>query len=207
MLDQVENMDDLRMMFDRTIVQYKGDPVYIESLASAGKKQYKAECYFIATGQRLWLPFNEQDFNLKPVRTGYVNIKGFALFIYRQPYRRYKQGLHVDNMKINDRVDIGNVEQYEVGRYNHAYELLQGLRVKELYNTFKNIYPSLVDAMEQFEDGAHSVAFDRQFAVDKFFRIHFKGNIVGKVSPKTNKITFNPDNKHLSFALRKDYEM
>lgn len=207
MLEQIDTIEDIRMMFDHTIIQYKGDPVYVESILPAGKREYKAECYFIATGQRLMLPFNEKDFNLKPVRTGYVNLKGFALFLCRQPYRKYKQGLHVENIKTAERMDLGDVDQYTVTRFRHSHELVQTLRTKELYNTFKNIYPSLSDAIEQFEDGAHSVAFDRQFAVDKFFRIHFKGQVVGKVHHKSHKISFSKENSHLAFALRKDYEV
>ena len=199
------SLADLEMMFKSTLIRQKDEPVFIESL-SQNNGITKAELYYLSNGDCKWVVFDEDNYNFKPVRLGYVNLRGFAIYLYRRPLRRYKQGLHYEclGQVPNRRNDWSQNENI---RLMECQKLVQKLHNKELVNTIKGYYPSLSDALAMFEDMACEVAFDRQFSIDKMNKIRYKGNVVGGYSTKQKQIVFNDGFEYLNKALRKNYEI
>lgn len=185
-------IQDLRTMFQHTLVRYSNNPVMITHI-SADKK---ADCLFIGNNEEQTIPLEDAKFNFKPVSLGYVNIQGYCFYVSRTTRRQYKQGLSVDNVKFKL-----NGEELKADRQHAAYERVKGLSCKALHNTIKNVYPSLQGAIEMFEDEAEEVAFDRQFAVNKRGNLYYKGELVGNVNLQTHEINFPPEFEYLRKAL------
>jgi len=198
------SLDDLKMMFAKTIIRYKEFPVFVEDVAISRDEKVMLELYSLSTGECKWYPFNEEDYNFKPVRLGYLNLRGFSYYLYRKPVRKYKQGLALESLAI---VDSGYhfLDNEERGRSQKVYKSIKELHSKELVATIKGYYPSLKDALTMFEDMACEVAFDRQFSIDRKMNIFYKGCPVGCY--EDGKISFNKGQEYLSNALRKNYEI
>lgn len=185
-------IQDLRTMFQHTLVRYNSNPVMISHIG--GDK--RADCFFIGNNEEQTIPLDDVKFNFKPVSLGYVNVQGYCFYTSRTTRRQYKQGLSVDNVKIKI-----NGGELRADRQHAAFERLRGLTCKGLHNTVKSIYPSLQNAIEMFEDEVEEVAFDRQFAINKLGLLYYKAENVGIVNLKTLRIEFTPEYEFLRKAL------
>lgn len=190
-IEEIE-LHDLRQMFQNSLVRYNTEPVMIGHV-SAG---FRADCVFIGNNEEQVLDLRDEKFDFKPVNTGYVNLQGYSFFITRLPRRQWKQGLSKDNVEIKY-----NLPYADDGRFEKAYHRVVNLDCKPLYNTIKNIYPSLAQAVESFEDNNVEIAFDRQFCVNKNGMLFYKGSEVGKVDLNTLKIEFKKEFHFLEKAL------
>lgn len=185
------SLADQRQMFQGSLVRYDGEPVVIQNISHGGL----VDCLFIGNNSEKALVLYDKLFDFKPVNTGYVNIQGYTFFVSRTTRRQFKQGLSRDNVNIKYNVAYGNE------RHNSAFERLMSLSCKPLYNTIKNIYPKLEQAVESFEDNVVEAAFDRQFSVNSNGSLFYKAKEVGQVKLDTLKIDFYPDYEYLRNAL------
>lgn len=185
-------IQDLRTMFQNTLVRYNNNPVMITHI----NNNKKADCVFIGNNDEQTIPLDDEKFNFKPVSLGYVNIQGYCVYLSRTTRRQYKQGLCIDNAKF--KLNGGDLQ---ADRQHAAYERVKQLTCKAIHNTVKNVYPSLQNAIEMFEDEAHEVAFDRQFSVNKYGRLYYKAEPVGDVNLQTHEIVFPPEFEYLRKAL------
>lgn len=186
------SLADQKQMFQNSLVRYGTEPVWIHHIGD----RCLADCLFIGNNEDKVLDLRDEAFNFKPVNTGYVNIQGYSFFVTRMPHRQWKQGLSIDNVNIRY-----NHPYNDNGRFQNAYNRVKELTCKPLYNTIKNIYPSLEQVVESFEDNVVEGAFDRQFAVNNLGWLFYKGEQSGLVDLKTLKITFNPGMEFLEKAL------
>jgi len=199
------SLQDLQMMFLNTLIRYKGLPVLVENIIQEKKtKEVKVELYHLTTNEFSLITFNEEEFNFKPVRLGYINHRGFAIYIYRQPYRKFKQGLNRECMVYVDSEMLYLDGNHQLRR-NQSVDDVFALWVNSLCNTIDSKYPSLKEAIIKIKDGAMEVAFDRQFAICHQNYIRYKGKIVGAY--QKDHIEFKPGFEFLKNALRKDYEI
>lgn len=199
------SIEDLNMIFKDSLIRHKGIPVIVKSINRAERNILKAEYFNIVTLDYYWDTFNEEDCDFKPVRLGYVNHRGFALYIFRRPVRRFKQGLSSENMGYVRTDAKMNLDRDGLLRFRSASEDVMGLQAKGIYNTINNVYPSLKDAISMFEDQAYEVAFDRQFSIFRDMSILYKGKLVGVYDTYHDLIKFKPGFEYLEKALRKGY--
>lgn len=185
------SLADQRQMFQGSLVRYDGEPVVIQNISYGGL----VDCLFIGNNSEKALVLYDKLFDFKPVNTGYVNMQGYTFFVSRTTRRQFKQGLSMDNVNIKCNLAYGNE------RHNSAFERLMSLRCKPLYNTIKNIYPKLEQAVESFEDNVVEAAFDRQFSVNANGTLFYKAKEVGQVRLDTLQIDFYPDYEYLRNAL------
>lgn len=186
------SLADQRQMFQNCLVLYNTDPVWIGHIGDG----CRADCTFIGNNEERVLDLRDEKFDFTPVNTGYVNLQGYSFFLSRTTRRQWKQGLSPDNVSIKYNVMYG-----DNGRFEGAYHRLKGLNCRPIYNTVKNIYPTLEQAIESFEDMVREVAFDRQFSVNYLGQLYYKGSLVGAVNLINAKIKFFENFKHLEKAL------
>jgi len=199
------SLQDLQMMFLSTLIRYKELPVLVENIFQDKKnKVMKIELYHLTSNEYSIVDFNEKEFNFKPIRLGYVNHRGFAVYIYRQPYRKFKQGLHKECL-IYVESEMLSLLNDQVVRRNQSVDDVLSLWTNDLCNTIISIYPSLKEAIIKLNDGALEVAFDRQFAICNQNYIRYKGKIVGTY--QKDHIEFKQGFEFLKDAIRKDYEI
>lgn len=134
-----------------TVVLRNGRPIYVHGIVG----NFEAVCLempFLAREVRVPLA----DLDYRNLRLGYVNYQGEALYLRRQPTRRYKQGLNSENVVI---------PPMKPGKKASWGTLTKDAGV---IDNLSGAYPTLPEAIRMLRSGKHiSVAFDRNFAVEK----------------------------------------
>jgi hypothetical protein len=107
-------------------------------------------------------PLNSENWNWKPVPLGYVNTGPQAVYVFRRPIRKWKQGLHRDNMGVGNRADLAPI------RLRHA----DILRSRELGRCIQRDYPSFEDASKAVMEGdargkVASRSFHPEFSLER----------------------------------------
>lgn len=192
------SLHDFRMMFDGTLVRYSGDPVFIHNIEG----DLKAECLFIGNQEYKHINIRDQKFDFQPVSLGYVNVRGQAIYVSRNPLRKFKQGLHPECLNLVATPDDFDSEE----RYSDVNRQVKSLKAKCLYNTVKRIFPSLEDVIASFEDKVKVGAFDRQFALRNDGLLRYRGNKVGNVNLDNGVIRLDRNKDFLQSALGNKYE-
>lgn len=181
---------DLRQMFDKSIVTYDTHPIFIHHV----NDDKSVDVSSLGNNKEARLHLSDEKFDFTPVSLGYVNVQGSCFYLTRVPRRQWKQGLHHDNVEIKYH-EAGYPEDR---RWMSAYNRIKELSCKPLYNTIKNIYPTLEEAVNLLQED-REVAFDRQFAINKDFIIFYKAQAVGYYND--GEIVFNANKEFLRKAL------
>lgn len=185
------SVDDLKVMFQSSVVRYGGVPVYVSHISP----EKTAFFTVIGNASEKVAKLDDPLWDMRPINTGYVNVLGFSPFIYRLPKRQFKQGLCHDNAVTRYNMPYGD------DRQSAAIDKANSLICSPIHNMACNIYPSLHQAIEMFEDANVEVAFDRQFCVNSYGHLYYKARRVGDVCLNTAKITFAKQFEFLKAAL------
>lgn len=118
---------------------------------------------------------SDELFDISAPRLGYVNYEREAIYVTRQPERRYKQTLTFGPLRFTPSPEIYGGDLFES---KHFRKMLM------------NDYPSLNEAMTMLSSKYGSVAITRDLAIKRnqsTGRLHLciKGKTVGKLSPDT----------------------
>jgi hypothetical protein len=161
---------DLRMMYQSSLVLWKGEPVYISEIDDYSK----VKMYDLGTQKYKTVKWIPENFIPPSVRIGYINLGTNCVYAHRIPARRYKIGLSQDNViKIKQDHALSPAEEEE------ADNILSRFKSSSLYNSLTGRYPSLEEAFEEAKENRGFVAFDKQFAVGHDRRVFYKGKAVG----------------------------
>jgi hypothetical protein len=160
----IKTPDELVTRLRRSVIMYKGSPVYVEGVDGMTLQLTQLE-----TGEPLSVKSSDTGFDIGSPLLGYVNTDGGAVYVMRRPIRLYKQGLSTENLTVRG------------GRgFNERY-----LKDKSFSNMLLNIYPKLPSVLgavmysNPFAPIKSSVrAFHRHLAVDGN-KLHYKGREVG----------------------------
>ena len=160
---------DLKQFFYKTLVVYKGAPVYIKSIEDG-------VLYGVNLEMRRDVNFRFDAAHVKPPgRIGMVNIDGGCVFIKRVPARKWAVGL---------RTDVCKVKAVGPSNGNHAdmqFKVAQ-LNCKELGLAVLGKYPSFEVAVKRAIALDGTMAFDRQFAVDYMGNIYYREARAGYIT-------------------------
>lgn len=114
---------------------------------------------------------SSKELKLVAPRVGYVNLKRGAQYFYRKPARMWKQGLDVRQLWSDKRTG----------------EIMRKWAGKEFGKCYDGDYPTLAEAKKSFvstnpfdQEVPISVAFSREWAIDKGNNLLYKGKKVGK---------------------------
>lgn len=180
------SLDDLTTILHNTVIRYRKKPVFVKEV----------------DGRELWLTslenpkekanpvsLSDLEIDFTPVPLGFVNFNKYAYYITRVPSRQYKQGLSTGNIAI------------EAVEENHdtifGIQTLQNVCNKSLAACILGRYPCLEQAIKDVVEGAKSVAFSRQFAIDEHFDLLFKTERVGSVNGETGEVWFKRTKQHI----------
>lgn len=168
--------DDLRMIFDDSLIIYKKEPVMVKTVID--RSLFLKD--IIRKKELGLVPITDNNLDFTPVKLGFCNEGRDAFYVTRAPLRQYKQGLCRGNLNIHRLHD----EYDKVGM-----DKLSKMNSEGLVNCILGRYPNLNEAIELItENKMNSVAFNRFFAIDSDFRIYHRNNDVGILDPTTLKI-------------------
>lgn len=169
------NYDDICQMYHNTLVFYRNKPVYVSSVLHSNKVQL----WDLLQQKEKVVEFDERHFKSPNRRIGMVQIAGGCVYIERVPMRKYWNGYHKNNIRVNY---VGNHPNGD-SAIRHSKELQHVAIGRALMND----YPSYQEALEQSKQTGNLTAFDKQFATDGY-TIYYKDKRVGDV----NQLTMEP---------------
>lgn len=188
---------DIIQQYDKTVILYKGIPHKVKQVAKTIK------LLDLVKQKEKLVEFSLKDFNSPVLRLGYVNMDETSIYVSRKPVRMMKIGIDYHNCDFlaNANSPCPNSISDVIGKMKYMESI-------EFGKMMLGHYPSLKDAFERAASFEGSVAFDKQFAVDAYANIYFKGNQVGKAteSLKEKDITFYPEHQFLSLMIGNSYE-
>jgi hypothetical protein len=137
-----------------------GEPVYIENV--------KEDEYVIRSLSLLQLKrVKPNQIDLTPVKLGWCNVDGTAYYLSRVPVRKWKQGLHPENIAVDGVHKFGASLPFELVSLG-------------LHNTIKGVYPSYQGLVKNGVPHKKA-AFHRSWAMDYNKSLWYKGRIVGSI--------------------------
>lgn len=124
-----------------SIISYKGSPVMVNHVCPV---EGRVEAVIVGTARNIEAPLAE--FDLEPIKLGYVNKTRDCVYTMRIPARHWRQGIRNNTLHVRG------------GRLN--------LNSRYLINCVRGIYPSMEDCIEAIETGECTErAFSRRFKV------------------------------------------
>jgi len=161
------NRDDASLRLRGSIIRLKKTPIHVTEV-DGGRIFFD----YLRSGRAGSCDGDDVRIDLTPVPLGFVNLKGGVMrYLYRQPQRRYKQGLEYGM--------ISSCAEYESLPFrNHG-----GLR--NLCDTIQGIYPTLDEARRSARRSKGGErAFSREFGIryrDGVERIVYRYEEVGEI--------------------------
>ncbi len=136
-----------------TIVRYKGEAVYINSINADNVVSFTK----LVSNQLGSCKTKELDIN--PVPLGYVNWSKKAWYVCRRPMRQdWKQGLRDNNICLYDGTKVSAIDLSIIAR------------------TIDGLFPKFGEVKSQIANqNVQEMAFCRDFSMDVEKKIHFKG--------------------------------
>lgn len=193
------SLDDLNQMFGGCLVIYKNKPYWTYRFNN--KDSIKA---FDLTTQRdvVLDKVDYRDVKAPGRCFGYVNVDDFVIYLARNPVRRYKVGAYREAMTFTA------PENYTDILHSRGANSVFQLTAPQVCDTVFNRYPDIPTIKTLLEGGAHIVAFDRQFAIDRKGYVYYKNIRVGKLPKLTSihDIVFDKEFKHLICLLDNNHE-
>ena len=164
------SLNDVEQLLLNNIVEYDGkDLMYVTEIEHNEKILFvKGHSYSDNTVKTV--EFRRSKFKAPP-RIGYVNYEKGAIYVSRRPVRTWGLGINSNNTTL----------------------FLQGVKVlfsnqivktSELHKAYKNNYPPLSEIVSYSRE--YATAFDKQFAIDLYNFVYYKGNLAGRL-PKNGK--------------------
>lgn len=189
---------DMQKMYSDSLCRYKNEITYILGV----EEDKKLEILDLKTQKISIAPPNDKLFDFSPIRIGYVNYRGVAHYIVRNPIRQFKCGTASSNSKIFDNpFKIKTNSQFQ--RVRSAQSNLLGFSIPEVADAVLGKYPSINEIVKKMaEDNTIiSFAFDKQFAIDVDFDIYYRNKKVGFYSIIDKQIVFLPQYEYLTRCL------
>lgn len=159
--DKYENAEEVRFRLEGTIVQYEGKPVYITRVGMPDLEEKEiARVYFralpIGANKEVRKLLSSKNFDLAPVKLGYMNKDGKAYYLARTAVRQNKQGLNSQVLTYQ------SVTGGHLGRQFDFRLLVEDQCFVDLLN---GVYPTFKEVEQMFGNkGITSVAISRCFA-------------------------------------------
>jgi hypothetical protein len=157
-----DDRDDAIMRLSGCVVLLRGIPVRIHDIDQDMQVFYE----YLGTDDTGSAPIHDPDWDWTPVPAGFVNkANGKLAYVQRMPRRRWKHGLHPDNVKVTRQ------ERHIV--YTAAFG-----------RTVMGNYPTEGNALQQVRGKIRQgMAFSREYAIDRnelgIPILRYRGEMVG----------------------------
>lgn len=128
--------------------------------------------------------------DINPVKLGYVNYRKNAVYVMRPPMRiDWRQGLRVRNLITSHNEYDRNIPQNVLAR------------------TIRNEYPTFENCLEKLSSGDTSIAYHRDFSINKNSILTYKGKIdIGNVNFDNGNISINQGFDWVQEAMNESLE-
>jgi hypothetical protein len=199
------NSHDLRQKLNGTVVQYKGEPVYIE----CDGQNDELYCTYIGRDDKnddrhFKVDPDDRHLDISSPPLGFANFEQTCLYIGRIPSRRSVQGLSEISLSYL------NLNGMEVTSRPRSF-----FASKRLYNCIKGIYTPYEKIIKRClntgDDIEYSQAFARQFALQKapntqsIFLFH-RTQQIGEYDRKEGRFLLIPTyNNSVTYSLLQPY--
>ena len=100
-----DNMRDVEFRLKGTLVEYKGELRYVNSCSKVRRM------YCLELGDDL-VRLDSRYLKITDIKTGYMNIGGYLVYLLRRPTRAYRQGLRRDNTDVSGSIGFNEVMEY-----------------------------------------------------------------------------------------------
>lgn len=174
--------EDVPMRLSNCVVMYDDKPVMIGEVTVDGDI-VMMNAKHLSNGMNFIIELPDDKLSLRPVPVGYVNHDKQAVYVSRNPVRRYKQGLHHQNVRLNYAAAGGGANLLRA--HGRQSDVISGRGMSECIH---NSYFSMADAIRLLEDGdRRSVAFHRKWAVSEddtvgLRHLFYRGREVGTLT-------------------------
>lgn len=161
------------MRLSKTIVLYKGVPVYVHEVRNGGNKKICLLIYDLPRmNQESVVQLDDKDLDVFNFSLGYLNTEREVKYLLRNPRRQNRQGLDANNTAVIGRNGLELREDFSL-----IY------RQQGFVDMFANKYPSIEKCQELLKNGADMQAFHKHFALEldhdlDFYLLYYKGNRV-----------------------------
>lgn len=181
------SVEDLRMMFEESIVLYKKYPVYVGEV-------HKDSLTLFDLGSKKQIDTVSPDhpeFDFKPVHLGCINLEGLQVaFMQRVPMRQFKIGLVSNNTTV-----VGVPNALGLVSIREAWK-------QPLADCILGKYPSKEEAIKAVEGKKKaSIAFNRVFSIDQDLNLYHRNTKVGMINDENGKELFHSTKKYLKVLL------
>lgn len=145
-----DNYEDARMRCSGSVVRYEGKPIYIHEVTGDLHIKFTS----LLSQRQKTVKLDDPKIDWKPVPAGFVNTGGTMAYVCRRPVRKWKQGLHRDNIHVVE------------GDRRHRLRYADLLRSREFGRCAMRDYPKFDNAMEAVAAGkdAKSKVLARAFS-------------------------------------------
>lgn len=198
MADRV-TYEDLCQYYSQSLVLYKGKVHKVKSISM----ERSFRLLNLHTMKTITDPKGEEHIQPLMRRMGMLNLDGSVLYLQRQPVRKYNIGITEANVVFKI-LDV----QYPADAIL-TKKKAQTFECPEIADMLFDVYPTLKESMAQVKEFGGASAFDKQFAVDNRFNIHYKSWRVGSIPKNCStvaKIEWSPGYEHLGILLENGYE-
>lgn len=168
-----DNQHDASMRMQGCIFMYDKEPVYVVSVHERlGKlKAHVVSLDKVGEGEEHVekVDLDSDKWDWKPVRTGYLNLDKKCFYVERYPVRKWKHGLHGENV-------------YITGGARHRV-----MYTKQFIDTIKGNYKSAAECIKDLkkDKNLQGLAFARNYAFEKgelgMLWLSYRGEKVGWV--------------------------
>lgn len=164
------SVEDAAMRLTGCVVQYDGEPVYVCGVFQSPESGIYTKISRLGKVGELRVSINKPEWDFTPVPTGYINYEKRCFYVSRVPIRKWKQGLHHDNVRVLPQLE----------------DPMALVRTSEFRNVVLNVYPSFQEVLSSLELGFRSQAFSRKFCLHKIqmsdgVSLLYMGHEVGSV--------------------------
>ena len=191
-----ETVEEAKMRLVGTIVRYDGQPVYITAVSSVndtaeggGKDIFRVYANPLpltrdaARGQEQFRKYiSSKKFDLSPVKLGFINQGGRAIFVTRSTARQNQQGLNEANCLLTS---LDGLPSMSWSKLIYDVSFLDGINGK---------YPSIQEALRRLRGLDKSVAVSRDVALSMdeeidLITVHYRDKRVGFCADDEVKIS------------------
>ena len=97
-----DRIRDVEFRLRGTFVEHKGVLRYVESV----EEEDGFKLYLSGVG---WVDLNSRHLKVTNIKTGYMNVGGYLVYLSRKPTRAYRQGLRSDNTNCHGGISFRDV--------------------------------------------------------------------------------------------------
>jgi hypothetical protein len=171
-----------------TVVLYAGDPVYVIGVEGVSSK-IRLQCIYVGEkvgSSSFEAPLSDPAFNITHFSLGYTNVFDEAILITRMGTRKWKQGLHHENLHFLDTDGLEGFGSDPKGRLQwgkiHRSDCLK--------IPLKGVYPTTIEVAELGKNSligrkplVSSIALSRNWAVSYavagLVLLYYRGKSIG----------------------------